>query len=331
MKQDTIINPQVSVIIPVFNVEEYLCKCIDSVLEQTYENIEIILVDDGSSDESPKICDEYGESNERIKVIHKPNGGLSEARNVGIEHSNGEFLTFVDSDDWLAPNMIERCIEAIDRYKADLCAVSFMCAYPNKMIPNPTSCSKPEVYTTKEALSRYMFNTNIGVCVCGSVYNAKLWDNVRHPIGKLHEDQFTKYLLIDHARKSVFIPEPLYFYRQREGSIGHSSFSEQSYDLLEGVDTQYQYISDKYPEIEPEIAAACSFWYMVFVNMMLRSGYSDPEATDHCRQFARAHIVDVMRSSYFQLHRKMQILLFAASNQMYSKMYLLYFSRGGKR
>ncbi len=320
--------PLVSVVVPIYNVEPYLRECVDSILSQTYQNIEVILVDDGATDGCPDICDEYDSKHANVFAVHKVNGGLSDARNVGLEIAKGEFVTFVDSDDWLAPQMIERCELLTREYDADACGVSFMKAFSDgKMVKNETAASEPECYGNVEALSKYLFNTNLTVCVCGKLWRRSLWNGIRCPKGLLHEDQHTTYRLIDASRKVVFDPEPLYFYRQREGSIGHASFSEKSYDLLDGVDAQYDYVSGKYPEIEGEIGAACSFWYCVFVNMMLRSGWSDKSVERFCRSFVQSHLVYIVRSTGFSLARKMQLLLFATCFQLYKNLYLSYYKR----
>ena len=315
-------TPLVSVVVPIYNVADYLSECIDSILNQTYPLIEVILVDDGSTDNSPVICDNYVSKNKNISVIHKSNGGLSSARNAGLEKATGDYITFVDSDDWLNCNMIERCMSLIKQYDADVCCVSFNKAYSDgHFIQNKTLQDSPICYNKIDALAKYLFNTNLTVCVWGKVWKKSLWDNVKCPDGFLHEDQFTTFKLIDAAGKIVFDPEPLYYYRQREGSIGHSSFSERSYDLLKGVDLQYEYIANRYPEIEKQIGAACSFWYCVFVNMMLRSGHQDSIAVRHCRSFVRKHILDILKIRDYPVIRKLQLLLFAYSLTAYRIMY----------
>ncbi len=320
---DSSTRPLVSVVVPVYNVEPYLRDCVESILDQTYCNIEVVLVDDGSTDGSPALCDELASSNERMSAIHQANKGLSGARNTGLDASHGEFITFVDSDDWLAPNMIARCMELIEHYDADICGVTFDLAYPDgRFVPNEIFATEPECYGTEEALSRYLFNTNLTVCVCGKVWRRSLWNDARCPEGKLHEDQYTTYRLIGEARRVVFDPEPLYFYRQREGSIGHSKFSERSYDLLDGVDAQYTFVSGRYPEAEGQIGAACSFWYAVFVNMMLRAGYWDADAAKKCQSFVRGHLSAIRRCPDLPKKRKAQLELFATSMPLYKRAYL---------
>lgn len=323
-------TPLVSVVVPIYNVEPYLRECVDSILAQTYQNIEIILVDDGATDGCPGICDEYDSKYPNVTAVHKLNGGLSDARNAGLALAKGEFVTFVDSDDWLAPQMIERCESLIRKYDADVCGVSFMKAFPGgKFHKNTNFASGPECYNNVEALAKYLFNTNLTVCVWGKLWRRSLWSDIRCPKGLLHEDQHTTYRLIDASKKVVFDPEPLYFYRQREGSIGHTSFSDKSYDLLDGVDAQYDYISGKYPEIEGKIGAACSFWYCVFINMMLRSGHRNDAVEKRCQNFVRRHLIAIAKSSDMPTSRKAQLGLFALSLPVYKHFYLEFISNRG--
>lgn len=322
--------PLVSVVVPIYNVEPYLHACVDSILNQTYQNIEIVLVDDGSPDNCPAICDEYASQYERVTAIHQRNGGLSIARNNGLAVSRGEYVTFVDSDDWIAPTLVERCVKLMISNSADVCSVSFMKVYQDHTEKNACLAFNPECYTSKEALSCYLFNTSMTVCVWGKVWRRSLWSTVKCPVGKLHEDQYTTYRLLDRATNVVFDPEPLYFYRQRFESIGHSSFSKRSYDLLAGVDTQYNYISSKYPDIENQIGVACSFWYMVFVNMMIRSDYWDAGAATKCQAFARRHLKAITRSSYFVRIRKLQLFLFSLNLQLYKHVYRTFILSHGR-
>lgn len=320
---DSKVGSLISVVVPVYNVEPYLRQCVESILAQTYPAYEIILVDDGSTDGSSVLCDQFALYNENVSVIHQKNRGLSCARNTGIEASTGDFITFVDSDDWLSPDYLDRSMQLIREYDADVCGVGFNLAYPDGgLVPNPTLIESPEVYGTEDALARYLFNTNLTVCVCGKVWKRVLWNQIRCPVGKLHEDQFTTYRLIAEAKKTVFNPEPLYYYRQREGSIGHSRFSMRSYDLLSGIDEQFRYIVNHFPRIEPQIGAACSFWYVVFVNMMLRSGYWDSLAAKRCQTFVRRHLKPILLGPYLLGIRKAQLALFAVSLPLYKKMYL---------
>lgn len=328
MKDINAPRPLVSVIVPVYNVEEFLGECIDSILFQTYKDIEIILVDDGSTDSSSRVCDEYAVNHENIFVVHQDNHGLSVARNVGLEVSRGEFITFVDSDDWLDETMIEKCVNLMVEKKASACGVAFMKAYSDgKMTPAESTVKEIAVYPSETALSLYLYNTNLTVCVCGKVWKREVWEGITCPPGLLHEDQYTTHRLLEACKSVVFDPSPLYYYRQRKGSIGHSAFDERSYDLLRGIDQQYNTITQNHPALKNEVGSACSFWYCVFANMMIRDGHQDTDTYERCRQFVRSNIHSVLRTPWYTRTRKLQLTIFALSGKLYEIAYEVFLKR----
>lgn len=206
----------VSVIVPVYNVEKYLRECVDSVLAQTYKNLEVILVDDGSTDACPQICDEYAKKDNRVCVIHKKNGGLSDARNVGIENASGTYITFVDSDDIIDQNMISFLIKPI---AAD-CDVEMSCCTFREFADgtNPVGadikCDESEIHSYKELSRKFTW-----IISCAKLYKKSLFENIHFPIGRLHEDEFTTYKLCYEAKKIAWTDSKLYLYRKRAGSI----------------------------------------------------------------------------------------------------------------
>lgn len=236
----------ISVIIPIYKVEDYLEQCIVSVTEQTYRNLEIILVDDGSPDRCPEICDEWALKDQRIKVIHKENGGLSDARNAGLKVATGEYISFVDSDDWIAPNMYEVMLDIMEKENADICACGIMASYTNKQEPVRVC---PAVGNSEEILKLLYDDTAFLVSAVNKIYRQKLWNDISFPVGKICEDTFTTYLLVDHAEKIVQISDPLYFYRIRENSIMTSAFSKKRMDEEEAWRCNYEYMKKNYPSI----------------------------------------------------------------------------------
>ncbi len=223
----------VSVIVPVYNVEKYLRKCIEGIICQTYRNLQIILVDDGSTDESSTICDEYAGNDFRIKVIHQKNAGLAAARNAGIAISTGRYLAFVDSDDYVSKDMIETSYDAIVDSNADLCIFGIKWIYENgaaydKVAPSPI-CD--EILTKSQALDKlcrsdyFYYVTSVN-----KLYKRTIFNNIRFPDGKQHEDEFTVHHIFDNCSKIVSIKEDLYFYVQRDNSIMHSYFSVKRID-----------------------------------------------------------------------------------------------------
>lgn len=227
----------VSVIVPVYNVEKYLVQCIDSIINQTYQNLEIILVNDGSTDGSGKICDEYAEKDSRIKVIHKENGGLSDARNKGLDIMTGEYVTLVDSDDYLEHNCIEKlyiysktcqtdmAIGKFVRFREDT-GEFFFGDYQN-------SGDKIEMLTAEQCLEKnHKYFLGVFVTAWAKLYKASLFNDsapyksIRYPIGVYHEDQYTTHKLFLKSKKIVFVNENLYIYRTREGSITGTPLSD---------------------------------------------------------------------------------------------------------
>lgn len=318
-------NVLISIVVPVYNVADYMRKCLDSIIAQTYKPIEIILVDDGATDNSSEICDEYEQRYPQlINVVHQKNRGLSGARNTGLSYAHGEYITFVDSDDWIAPDMVETMYRNLKKYDAQISGVSFYKTFEDGKKIKVTSKTEISVMSREETLGKFLFNENMNVCVCGKLYLTSLWDIVKCPEGKLFEDQYTTYKLIDQAETVVYDPSPKYYYVQRNGSIAHSSFTEKTYDLYEGVQEQYGYIVNKYPKLQSQLFVAKITWEIVFFNMMFRAGKNDKLLVEKTRNFARKHIKDVLRCEEINVVRKIQIALFAYWIWGYKKVYFAY-------
>jgi len=215
----------ISVIIPIYKVENYLRRCVDSVLSQTYSNIEIILIDDGSPDRCGEICDEYAKKDGRIKVIHKENGGLSDARNAGIEIAQGKYITFLDSDDWIHPKYLERLYNLLKATAADISVCNFT-RTSREDVQKEESNPVINVFTNLEALEHLTDELYVQMVVAwGKLYKRKLFDGIRFPVGKIHEDEFTTYKLLYKAKRVVVTSEQLLYYWQREDSIMGAGFN----------------------------------------------------------------------------------------------------------
>lgn len=223
-------NPLISVIIPVYNVKTYLRECIDSVFAQTYTNIEIILIDDGSSDGSSYICDEYSKLDNRVIVVHQENGGLSSARNAGIQIAQGSYLTFIDSDDYIHIDMLSILLDEIIKYKADIAC----CSYSSYELQNIKE--REDVLLKKEeAISRLLDENGYKCYAWNKLYKRELFEEIRYPIGKWFEDIITTYKLFSKSQSVVYTNQKLYFYRLRKDSITQSAFSQKDGELLEAI------------------------------------------------------------------------------------------------
>lgn len=318
-------NPLISIIVPIYNVEQYLEKCIESILAQDYSPLEIILVDDGATDKSGEICDIYAKKYENITAIHKKNGGLSSARNAGMEVMKGEYVSFIDSDDYIAPDMMSTLYEDLVNDNADISCISFYNVFPSKKVKN-TDLTEKVILSREKALESFLFNGYLTPCACGKLYKRELWNNIIFPEGRLFEDQLTTYKILDLANKVVFNPDPKYFYLKREGSIGHSKFNEKTYDLYEAINEEYDFIVGKYPELKANMSVAKITWEVVFINMMIQadSQWYNKELIKNVRGFSRKNILSVFKCPYINLTRKIQITLFSYIFNTYQGLYGLY-------
>jgi len=227
----------ISVIVPVYNVEKYIHRCIDSIINQTYKNLEIILVDDGSTDNCPKICDEYAQKDNRIKVIHKKNGGLSEARNVGIEIATGEYIGFIDSDDYINKKMYELLISGLETNDADICICNYKEVNNDYIINDEKQDSYNFLkFNNIEALEAlYKENGVKFVIACNKLYNKNLFADVRYSIGKIHEDEYIIHKLFFNSKRVVYLDKELYYYYQRQDSITKKQISPKRLDALDAL------------------------------------------------------------------------------------------------
>jgi len=244
--------PLISVVVPIYDVEEYLHQCVDSILSQSYRNLEIILVDDGSPDACPQICDCYATKDSRIRVIHKINGGLSDARNAGINCASGEYILFVDSDDFIHPEMISFLYKKISTHSVDISVCSMKKVYsPEDYIDEDDIIyddSSDVILSAQEAIEALLVAKDYGsVMACNKLFTADLFrkSNIRFPVGKLHEDVFTTYQVYYLCDKISFSNCPLYNYRQRPESIMGSAFTPRRMDALDAADEILDFIESK--------------------------------------------------------------------------------------
>ena len=241
-------NILVSVVVPVYNVEKYLSRCVDSILRQTYNNLQIILVDDGSNDKSAVICDEYAKKDTRILVIHKTNGGLSDARNVGIDNAKGDYICFIDSDDFVRETYVEGLLCVILEYNADIAVCLFEKGNGDRF--NDVTEENHQniiVLNNIEALNKLyddILNVNM-VIACNKLYSKNLFNKIKFPVGKIHEDEFTTPKLLFEAKKIVIINKKDYYYFQSPNSIMRSEFKINRLDALEAFEERINLFNQK--------------------------------------------------------------------------------------
>ena len=250
MKAESANNPLVSIIVPVYNVKKYFRDCIESILSQTYHNLEIILIDDGSTDGSEKLADDYAKTDKRIKVIHQKNIGLSGARNTGLKHATGKYITFVDSDDRIDPNMVEGLLNALIDAPADIAICSFKEIYPNGKTKDFNKNCPKQVFTVELALSNMLQENGFMVSVTMKLFPANYFKDIKFPVNKLHEDVGTTYKLIMKADKIVFIPDEYYIYIHHDDSIINQTFDERKFNLIDLTDQMCNDIDRHYPDLQ---------------------------------------------------------------------------------
>ena len=240
---------KVSVIIPVYNVERYLRRCVDSVTSQTFENLEIWLVDDGSTDTSGQICDDYSNVDKRIKVIHQNNLGLSGARNSALDRMTGKYVYFVDSDDFIRENTIRHLFEVMDEKKADM-VIAHMEEGSEDSFPSRVVSYENDGLLSlghDEAVKALFSDKYKGIMVpaCGKLYRSELLSNIRFPIGKVHEDEFVAHEILFKCQKIVISDAVLYYHFKRSGSITNEPYSIRNLDATEAVFQRCEFFKGK--------------------------------------------------------------------------------------
>lgn len=248
----------ISIIVPAYKTEPFIKKCVDSILAQTYRNLEVILVDDGSPDNCGAICDEYAALDSRVKVIHKPNGGLSDARNAGLDICTGAYIGFVDSDDWIEPNMYETLLANLLRFDADMSfgGVSDDVESNNETCTVKVSDYGPEPFSESNmaAMERYFLGS---WSAWDKLYRAELFQNIRYPVGEINEDEAIVLHLLNQCRQVCYSNEVLYHYihRSNSSSITVSSFSSKKLAWMRHCRDNLEYIRCHHPDLEPQAAA----------------------------------------------------------------------------
>lgn len=246
---------KISVIVPVYKVEPYLRKCLDSILGQTYRDLEIVLVDDGSPDNCGAICDEYAAGDERIKVIHKENGGLSSARNAALDIVTGDYIGFVDSDDWVELDMFEYLLSGIQRHHADIAVCGMTEVYPDDQ--KEISWDRELVLNTEQAIAALLGPEPMENYVCNKLWKKELFQTIRFPVGCNYEDIATTYRLFELADKIVCLPLCKYLYLQRTDSIVGGRSLKNKLDYYEMSRQRYDVLKETWPQFKSELEAQC--------------------------------------------------------------------------
>lgn len=316
--------PEISIIVPVYKVEGYLKKCIESICNQTIKNIEIILVDDGSPDQCGEICDYYSKRDSRIKVIHKENGGLSDARNAGLEIAIGKYIGFVDSDDFVSSDMFELLFDLCEKNNTLIAGCDLAYVYDGTDRVDYCSNAQKYIMTSSEFFELMLdVQKNVRTGVWNKLYKRELFNNVRFPKGKFFEDVGTMYKLIFQADMISYVSIPGYHYlKQREGAITNGKYSKKEYDRLEMSENMVQYIRKYQPQLQnAAIAFRAVNCHLTIINTMITSKIKDEKMIRIIKTDLRNHYFQIIRSHISKI-KKMQLLLLLINYDLYKYLYL---------
>ena len=306
----------ISVIVPVYNVERYLRRCVDSILHQTYQNLEVLLVDDGSTDASGAICDEYAAQEERVTAVHQKNGGLSAARNAGLERAQGTYLCFVDSDDFLDSRMLETLCRDLQEQNADVAVVGFRMFEREEELAPAELAVPVQCMTGREAIRSTLVSDELGDFAWNKLYKRELFRDVRYPLGRMMEDQGTTYRIFQQCSKVAYRPVPLYYYYQRPDSILHRRNMKFYEDKLDMGYQKYRAIREAYPGMPENDAAMLSVVEHCYPYLM-----QDTERRAKMEAFLQECDPAAAKLLCTSSQRKYQLL--RCSRRLYAKLVLL--------
>lgn len=298
-------NPLISVVVPVYKVEKFIHECVDSVIAQTYKNLEIILVDDGSPDSCPAICDEYAEKDGRIKVIHQQNGGLSAARNSGIKIARGSYVSFIDSDDCIQPIYIEQLYNMITE-----CGTMISACRHSETMDGLDSELKTDykIFTNEEAIANTLSPHGYLTTACCKLYKKEIFDDIKFPEGILYEDYSVMPMIFDRAGKIAYADTRLYFYRTNNESITNSYFNESHmtyFDVAKGVNA---YLEVNHPDLLVDAHNRDTNMAFAYFRKIVRSGYKNPEVENTLRSVIRGGLKNYLKSGN-PLYKKITAVL----------------------
>lgn len=310
-------KPLISVIVPVYNVEKYLRKCVDSIINQTYKNIEILLIDDGSTDASGTICDDYSQRYANVTAYHKQNGGLSSARNYGIERAKGELIGLVDSDDYIHEEMYDRLYTLLVENDADLSECKLTDVYNGKV---HSSNNKIEVLiVNSETAIDYALKAEIAsVAAVDKLYRRSLFDNVRYPEGKTIEDGYVIVDILSACSKIVISTEQLYYYVHRKGSITTNAFSKKNLDAIDTYEKNYNIIKNKYPAIlDTARMRLCWAYFYVLDKIIYDKTTENRDIKKDVIKYLRGNYSFIIRNKQFTKGRKIAASMLMVSPRLY--------------
>jgi glycosyltransferase involved in cell wall biosynthesis len=308
-------NALISLILPVYNVEQYIDKCMESVLNQTYFNLEILLIDDGSKDSSSEKCEFYAKKDVRVKVFHKENGGLSDARNYGIRKAEGEYIICIDSDDYVDFDYVEYLYDLIKKYHTQMAIAQHRVVFSNGSV-NDYGKEGDELLGNKTCIERMCYHDIIDTSAWSKIYAKSLFEDIEYPVGRLFEDIGTTYKLMLKSGEIAVGYESKYNYIVRQNSIVNAGYNPKKLDLLEMTDDMAEDVLDKYPDLEDAVFRRQVYARISTLNQM--AGVDIPEKKEII-QYIRRNGGRVLSDPKAPKRDKVAIILIKISYKLYCK------------
>ncbi|TPF97425.1 glycosyl transferase family 2 [Bifidobacterium sp. UTCIF-39] len=320
---DRVPQPLISVIVPVYNVKPFLAKCIDSIIAQTYANMEVIIVDDGSTDGCAVICDNYAQRYAHISVIHKENGGLASARNAGIDVAKGDYLGFVDSDDFIEPFMYEKLMYSILKHSCDLAVCGINYVFDDGAVIPKANIEPEQVLDFPDAIREMNTFRLYDMGAWSKLYKKELFEDIRFPVGKLSEDFFIMYRIFERAQRIVYVPDACYNYFQRTNSITKSK--KINSDFLDAAYEQMVFLDNKYPELSVVGHVSYASAALTVYDSYLKNKVDCPkELKAKYKTIVCDNLEYIQRATYLSKPKKIQFTLFKMNSWIYDMVFILY-------
>ncbi|KIL49361.1 glycosyltransferase family 2 protein [Jeotgalibacillus soli] len=302
-------KPEISIIVPVYNVEPYLSQCLDSILAQTFTNFEVIVVNDGSTDKSGGICDEYARKDPRIKVVHKEYGGVSSSRNVGMKAAQGNYIGFVDGDDRIDANMYQELYRLCVETASDISICKLGREIDGKLI-NKVEAEFIKELNHTEAMRELFKGVLYRFSLCNKLFNKKCFESIQFPEGRIHEDLSTTYKLFSNSNKAVYKEYIGYIYIKRKESILTSRFSEKRLDAFLGWDEIISFMSQEYPQLVTEVIASFTYGCVDNIYYVFDQVEGKQEKTkflNFIQKYIRKHYRKIIKN--YTISRKYKVLI----------------------
>lgn len=300
--------PTISVIVPIYRVEKYMDKCVASILAQTFTDLEVILVDDGSPDSCGEKCEEWAAKDARIVVVHKDNGGLSDARNAGLDIAKGSYVTFIDSDDYIEPTMMETMYHGITQSGAPMAACGINNVYGELLRPQ---CKERKEFlcSGEEAFAKLMVGNEIPASICNKMIKREVVGEQRFPVGRLYEDAFFTTELMPKIEQVWVTTEPLYYYVHRQRSITTESFHSKGMDVIRAYEKNMELVEKAYPALQPQAEFRLLWGHFVVLDRILEiKDFRKVPEYKEVITYLRKHWRQVLENPFFMKSRKIGML-----------------------